>query len=198
MTGRTKRDSLSYGVNSQRAVNSASCGSESCLPSLHPYQQFQRDLSGSGDGLTLCSCHCCKCLVPVGGSQWPVAGQVKCITSASLKFGSGIGTQLGPGSPRGTGSMLHPSCGEHRLGCCAGYKTVGPRWFQLDDFTEPGARALKLCSDFGSDLLVCVGDGLQSSESHWWMKCFGLLCLLISSKAVVGCDFNLEVFYCLV
>lgn len=42
-------------------------------------------------------------LVPMGGRQWPVAGQVKCIPSASLNFGSGIGTQLGPSSPRAIG-----------------------------------------------------------------------------------------------
>lgn len=42
MTGRSEWDCLSYGVSTQRAVNSASSGSESCLSSLHPYQQFQR------------------------------------------------------------------------------------------------------------------------------------------------------------
>lgn len=62
-------------------------------------------------------------LGPIGGSKWAVAGQVKCITSAGLKFGSVVGTQLEPSSPRVVGmSMQHPYCDDHRLECCAVYQ----------------------------------------------------------------------------
>lgn len=62
-------------------------------------------------------------LGPIGGSKWAVAGQVKCITSAGLKFGSVVGTQLEPSSPRVIGmSMQHPYCDDHRLECCAVYQ----------------------------------------------------------------------------
>lgn len=103
-------------------------------------------------------------LVPAGGSQGPVAGQVRCITSASLKFGSGVGPQIGPSSPRAIG---YP---------CSIQIVVSTDWNAVLDtklldpgssssrtrarFREPGAQALKVCSDFGRDLLVYIGDGL--------------------------------------
>lgn len=129
-------------------MSSVSSGSGSCLSSLHPSQEFQSGLSGSGHEVTLCSC--CKrawaCWWQPVACGWADEMYQQC----EPKSGSVVGAQLGPSSPRGTGypCSIHTYCDDHRQECCAGCKTVGPRGFQLGDFAETGARALKLCSDF--------------------------------------------------
>ena len=66
---------------------------------------------------------------------------------------------------------------------------MGRRWVCL-------STGVTTYHGLGSVLPVHVGDGLQSSEIHWGMRCFGLLCFLISSKAVAQvCGFNLEDFH---